>query len=186
MRVEIRQLHERLGATTIYVTHDQIEAMTMADKIVLMQGGRIVQMGTPDDLYDRPKSKYVADFIGSPAMNFVEGTIARKDGKPMFVADHICVELRSTFDDIKEGHRVICGIRPSDLSIDEDGAIEGKVELAEKTGADIQLHMRLQGQEFTAVVERITNIQSRQTVKLSVAPERVHIFDADTELRIGE
>lgn len=184
MRVEIRQLHERLKATTLYVTHDQIEAMTMADKIVLMQGGRIVQIGTPDDLYDRPNSKFVADFIGSPAMNFIEGVIAKKGKKIIFTADHISVELPPALKRLKQGRRVICGIRPSDLSIDAKGSIIGDVQLAEKTGADIQLRMRLQGQEFTAVVERSTNVKTGETVKLSVSPERVHIFDVDTEQRV--
>ncbi len=185
MRVEIRLLHERLGATTIYVTHDQIEAMTMADKIVLMQAGRIIQVGTPDDLYDRPNAKFVADFIGSPAMNFIDGQIVRGDGKAMFRAEQFELELGPEFSRAEHGQQVICGIRPSDLAIDPDGAIQGEVQLAEKTGADIQLHMSLQGREFVAVVERHTNVKANQTVSLSVAPQQVHIFDATTEQRLG-
>ncbi len=184
MRVEIRQLHEKLGATTIYVTHDQIEAMTMADKIVLMQGGRIVQVGTPDNLYDRPNSKYVADFIGSPAMNFISGVIKRDNGRTRFHAEHISVDLPQSYKSVSEGRRVICGIRPSDLTLDPNGSIEGQIQLVEKTGADIQLHLMLQQQEFVAVVERHADVVAGRTVRLNVAPAQVHIFDAESEQRI--
>lgn len=186
MRVEIRQLHERLGATTIYVTHDQIEAMTMADKIVLMQGGRIIQMGPPDDLYDKPNSKYVADFIGSPSMNFIEGTISHSAKKAIFSASNMNVDLPKSFSKVEEGRKVVCGIRPSDVVIDEKGSIVGKVLLVEKTGADIQLHLSVQDQDFSAIVSRETKVKAGESITLSIVPKLVHIFDAKTELRIDE
>jgi multiple sugar transport system ATP-binding protein len=112
MRVEIRQLHDRLGTTTIYVTHDQIEAMTMADKIVLMKEGRIEQVGTPDELYDRPASLYAADFIGSPSMNFITGEIAADEGGPVFRTEGVRLALGGGLQ-AHAGQRVTCGLRPS-------------------------------------------------------------------------
>ena len=185
MRVEIRQLHERLGATTIYVTHDQIEAMTMGDKIVLMEGGSIIQMGTPDDLYDTPNCRYVADFIGSPGMNFIAGEIAQGAEGPEFVRDDLRLRLPAAFAAEAPGRKVICGVRPSDVVIAADGAIRGNVQLAEKTGADIQLHLTVLRQDFTAVVPRDVTVRAGEAVALSLAPEQAHIFDAETELRIG-
>ena len=106
-------------------------------------------------------------------------------GKAVFCADQLNVALSHTFDAIKEGKKVICGIRPSDVSVDKNGSILGEVKLAEKTGADIQLHLQVKGQNFTAVVARETNVKVGENLKLGVSPELAHIFDADTELRIN-
>jgi len=186
MRVEIRQLHDRLGATTIYVTHDQIEAMTMADKIVLMQDGKIVQVGTPDDLYDKPNSIFVADFIGSPSMNFIEGVLASDDNGAFFSADHVAVRLPGSFNGLEAGHKVTCGIRPSDVSLAENGTIAGTLQLAEKTGADVQLHASIQGHDFIAIAPRDAPVKAGETVSFDVPPEKVHLFDAETNQRLGD
>lgn len=184
MRVEIRQLHDRLGATTLYVTHDQIEAMTMADKIVLMQGGNIVQTGTPDELYDSPKSKYVAEFIGSPAMNFMSGELKTSDGAAFFSSGDLKLSLGDRFADLSNGRKIICGIRPTDVVLNKAGAISGKLVIAEKTGADIQLHMKVQGEEFSAVVSRDVRLSAGDDVALGVESNRIHIFDALSEQRL--
>jgi multiple sugar transport system ATP-binding protein len=183
MRVEIRQLHDRLRATTIYVTHDQIEAMTMADKIVLMQGGRIAQVGTPDDLYDRPNSRYVAEFIGSPGINCLEGRIVADGGRATFRAENIDVTLPPGYA-AHDGRRVTCGIRPTDVVLNGSGAIQGRLQIVEKTGADLVLHLDVTGTEFVVVAPRATQARAGDTLSLAVKPEKVHIFDADTGLRV--
>ena len=183
MRVEIRQLHERQGATTIYVTHDQIEAMTMADKIVLMRGGKVEQLGTPDELYDRPVSKYAADFIGSPSMNFIEGEVAVENGEPVFRAEGVAAPLPPGMAQY-QGLRTIAGLRPSDLQPVENGAIHGRLMLAEKTGADQNLHVQAAGVDVVACAARTYPAHQGQTIALAIQPERVHLFDARTERRL--
>lgn len=184
MRVEIRQLHDRLNATTIYVTHDQIEAMTMADKIVLMRGGKIVQEGTPDDLYDRPNSIYVAEFIGSPQINAISGKIVSANGLPHFKAGDLSVILPQEYT-VHNGRDVICGIRPNDVTLDPSGAIYGKVKIAEKTGADVQFHLTINGAEFVAVASRAAHENSGTDMTFGISPDKVHIFDATTGVRIS-
>mgnify|MGYP006272299905 FL=1 len=183
MRFEIRRLHDRLGTTTVYVTHDQIEAMTMADKIVLMRGGAIEQVGTPDDLYDRPLSRFAADFIGSPAMNFVDGTVEANGGAPAFIADGIHLALPSATA-ARPGQRLTCGVRPADLTLSEDGAIIGDLILAEKTGADLNLHLSVQGRDFVATAPRDAQLTPGAPVRLGVEPARVHLFDPDSGRRV--
>ncbi len=183
MRFEIRQLHDRLGTTTIYVTHDQIEAMTMADKIVLMRGGTIEQVGTPDELYDRPVSRFAADFIGSPAMNFVEGTVEANGNAPAFVAEGIHLALPVSLT-VAPGSPVVCGIRPPDLVLNADGSIEGRLVLAEKTGPDVQLHLSVAGQDFIATASRDAAVEAGGLVRLSVAPDKLHLFDPQSGRRL--
>ena len=185
MRVEIRQLHDRLGATTIYVTHDQIEAMTMADKIILMKGGKIEQVGSPDDLYERPATLFAADFIGSPSMNFVAGDVNLKRGKPYFTGPHVNLPLQSQYK-VHAGKRVICGMRPTDLSLVDNGPISGSVKLVEKTGADINLHIGLsKAASLIATQARENNIKPGDTVELSLSANTIHLFDAESEQRLN-
>ncbi len=183
MRVEIRQLHNRLGTTTIYVTHDQIEAMTMADKIVLMKGGDIEQVGTPDELYDRPVSRYAADFIGSPAMNFVEAEVVVENGAPLLVTEGVRLALPGEAGRIA-GKKVICGLRPSDLMLSEDGDIVGEVILAEKTGADQNLHLSIRGEDFVATAPRDAAVAPGGVARLRVAQDKIHLFDIESGRRL--
>ena len=184
MRVEIRQLHNRLGATTIYVTHDQIEAMTMADRIVLMQGGKIVQEGSPDEIYEKPNSKYVADFIGSPSMNFFDGEIVAENGAPVFKASGVSVPVPAA-GSARAGRKAILGVRPNDLAVSSDGPIRGTVILSETTGSDVQLHVDVDGHDAVAVVPRSERRRSGEAVGLTVAPHAIHLFDAETQIRLG-
>lgn len=189
MRVEIRQLHDRLATTTIYVTHDQIEAMTMADKIVLMHQGRIIQVGTPDDLYDLPNSKYVAEFIGSPTMNFLSGHIHRASSGSKFTGKDIALPLPAHFDQYEDGRAVTCGIRPADVSLSDSSAsgdpgLPGKLDLIEKTGADVQLHATVEGAEFVAVVPRGIDVKAGSAILFGITASKLHVFDAATELRL--
>ena len=183
MRFEIRRLHDRLGATTIYVTHDQIEAMTMADRIVLMKGGEIEQVGTPEELYDRPVSRFAADFIGSPTMNFVEGR-AVSDGTALgFVGGGLELPLPGAID-ARPGQSLVCGMRPADLALSEDGNVEGELVFAEKTGAELNLHLSIAGADFVATAPRDANVTAGETVRLHVVPEKLHLFDAETDRRL--
>jgi multiple sugar transport system ATP-binding protein len=183
MRLEIRQLHNRLGATTIYVTHDQIEAMTMADRIVLMQGGRIVQAGSPDEIYEKPVSKYVADFIGSPAMNFIDGEIVAQNGVPTFGAPGVAVALPGGTK-AKVGQKAILGLRPNDLAPSSTGEISGKLMLTETTGAEVHLHLDVDGRDIVAVSNRAGRAAIGTHMAFTVAPNAIHLFDRETELRI--
>jgi len=183
MRVEIRQLHNRLEATTIYVTHDQIEAMTMADKIVLMKGGDVEQIGSPDEVYDRPASRYAADFIGSPSMNFVDGEIGSEQGAPIFAGPGIRLPLPAATG-ARQGQRLTLGVRPADLAIADNGPIKGEVILTEKTGADVQIHTRIGDGDFIAIAPRDQVYAPGQSVAFDVAAGKMHLFDPESGRRV--
>jgi multiple sugar transport system ATP-binding protein len=186
MRTEIKELHQRLGTTTIYVTHDQIEAMTMADKIVLMHDGMVEQVGPPLELYDRPQNLTVAGFIGSPAMNFLSGTLAGANGAPVVETGdgfHLPVPpgTRSS-----PGRRVVYGIRPEhlDLAPNEAAPMPLKVSVVEPTGADTQVVCRVAAGEISAVFKERHEFRPGQEIGLSPVIANVHLFDADTGRRI--
>ena len=178
MRYEIRRIHDRLEATTVYVTHDQIEAMTMADEIVVMRGGEIMQMGSPDDVYDRPANRFVADFIGSPSINLLDGTL--ENGGVSFKGTPLPapkVEAR--------GRDVVYGVRPVDIGLAEDGAVVGRVLMAETTGAETLLHVDLEGEELRVVIPERRRLREGEEVRLSIDPANVHLFDPKTEARLS-
>lgn len=183
MRTEIRQLHNRLKTTTIYVTHDQIEAMTMADKIVVMRAGKIEQIGSPDDIYDRPASKYVADFIGSSSINFLPGTVVVADGIPAVDTATGLVPI-DTATTAKPGQRVIIGVRPTDIQVDGSGPLSAKSVLLERLGHDAQLFCDGPDGRFIAVVDKAARFNEGSQVRFAVTPSKVHVFDAGTEVRI--
>ncbi len=174
MRVEIRQLHGRLGTTTIYVTHDQIEAMTMADKIVLMREGQIEQVGTPDDLFDSPRTRFAADFIGSPSMNFLEGSIEESDGHAYFRSPGLRLSVP---DKMAENNSVTAGLRPTDLVIEDSGPLVGDVILSEKTGADVNLHVRTESGPIIVTVSKEMSVLAGDNIRLTINPEKLHLFD---------
>jgi multiple sugar transport system ATP-binding protein len=183
MRAEIKDLHQRLKTTTIYVTHDQIEAMTMADKIVVMHDGIIEQMGSPLELYDRPKNTFVAGFIGSPSMNFIEGRI-RVDGSAWVeAAGGIKLPLGSAPAN-SDGRSVIYGVRPEHLELSNDGT-DAQVTVLEPTGAETQLLAKLAGTNVVAIYRDRRNFRPGQTVKLRSKPDAVHLFDGETRQRIA-
>ncbi len=183
MRTEIRQLHNRLKTTTIYVTHDQIEAMTMADTIVVMRAGKIEQIGSPDDVYDRPASKYVADFVGGTATNFLPGTVVGGAGGPAVdtASGRVVLDPDSA---AKPGQRVILGVRPTDVTVAPDGAIGAKVMLLERLGHDAQLFCDGPDGRFVAIVDKTLRFDEGSDVRFAVPPAKVHVFDAETEARI--
>ena len=182
MRAEIRELHQRLKSTTIYVTHDQIEAMTMADKIVVMQNGYIEQVGTPLDLYDRPANTFVAGFIGSPSMNLISATVASKEGGIIAMTEAGTLELPSGHS-LSEGQKIILGIRPEALMPAETG-LKVAVAVVEPTGAETHLVTRSEGQEFTSVMRERSDFTIGQQICLSAPKTSLHLFDAESAKRL--
>ena len=184
MRYEIRRLHDRLQTTTIYVTHDQIEAMTMADEIVVMRDGNIEQLGTPEEIYDRPANCFVADFIGSPSINFLQGEVQGDGGAPVFRAAGMTLPLPRD-SAATPGQAVICGVRPVDLSVSADGPVKAEVILVESTGAESHLLLSLDGHEIRAVSQGRVKARPGEVCGLSIDPATLHFFDAASERRIG-
>jgi multiple sugar transport system ATP-binding protein len=185
MRSEIRELHQTLGTTTIYVTHDQIEAMTMADQIVVMREGRIAQTGTPLDLYDNPASVFVAEFIGSPSMNMVS-TIAKGGAKPSVVFNEETLLLPPNLS-VKDGQEITLGIRPENLILSKKGrknTLTAKVIVIEPTGSETHVVMRFGKQDIVAVFRERHPLEIGQTIHLTYEPEKVHFFDTKTGLNL--
>jgi len=188
MRAEIRELHQRLRTTTVYVTHDQVEAMTMADKIVVLRSGYVEQIGSPLDLYDTPANRFVAGFIGSPAMNFIEGTV-QGGAEPVFVGrEGETVKLPSKFVGIGSQPATL-GVRPEHVSVvpvGTPGSLTAKVMVVEPTGAETLVITRLGPSQITAVSKERQRLQSGQEIGLSFEVPAVHLFEHGTarELRI--
>jgi multiple sugar transport system ATP-binding protein len=182
MRGEIKELHQRLKTTTIYVTHDQVEAMTMADRIVVMRDGVVEQAGLPLDLYDRPKSLFVAGFIGSPAMNLLKGAI-RINGKPSFVTEAgIELPLKSAPGG-SDGRPSIYGIRPEHFLLGE-GPVKAEVSVVEPTGSETQVFAKLGDQRIVGVFRERVSARPGEVLMLSPNLGSVHLFDADSGLRL--
>jgi multiple sugar transport system ATP-binding protein len=176
MRTEIKDLHQRLRTTTVYVTHDQIEAMTMADKIVVMQSGRVEQIGGPLELYDRPANLFVAGFIGSPAMNFFTGHL-RADGKTEFACTHgarLPLPQNATGED---GRPAVYGVRPEHFTLDDDDGAEVTVQVVEPTGAEIQIFAKLGDTDIVAVFRERHAFMPGAKIRLKPDPRFVHLFD---------
>jgi multiple sugar transport system ATP-binding protein len=182
MRTEIKELHQRLKTTTVYVTHDQIEAMTMADKIVVMHDGRIEQIGAPLDLYDKPVNMFVAGFIGSPAMNFVKGTV-RLNGSAAFVADGGVTFPMPAGPGAADGHRVVYGVRPEHLRIDPNG-VQAEVIVTEPTGSEILAVVKVGAQEMQCLFRERLAIDPGETIRIAPMPGMVHLFDEATGARL--
>jgi multiple sugar transport system ATP-binding protein len=179
MRTEIKELHQRLKTTTIFVTHDQIEAMTMADRIVVMHDGIIEQIGTPLELYDSPRNLFVAGFIGSPAMNFLKGA-AKGDGSIEVEGARLPVAGRHS---VADGQPVVYGIRPEHLELANDG-FPAKVAVIEPTGSETMVVVRLGETEVVALFRERHNFAPGQTVHLRPRVEQVHLFDSDSGQRV--
>ena len=185
MRVELKKLHKRLGVTMFYVTHDQVEAMTLADRICLLNQGVVQQVGTPDELFDWPVNRYTAAFLGSPGMNFAEGRLSgglfEAEGLRLPVAaSHLSPEAAS-------GERVVVGVRPHAVSMGAgDGQIQGVVELLEPMGWETHLHLRVGGQSWTLrlAAEEARGLEPGQRASFGVSAEAVRLFDAETGMAL--
>jgi multiple sugar transport system ATP-binding protein len=179
MRTEIKELHQRLKTTTIYVTHDQIEAMTMADKIVVMHDGLVEQIGAPLELYDHPANRFVAGFIGSPAMNFLP-VQARGAGVVFTTSNDFALAARTGLAD---GRDLVAGIRPEHLDIASEG-LEAEVVVIEPTGSETQLYARVGGQEIAAVFRERHEFVPGQRIRLRPRADCLHLFDPSSGQRI--
>jgi ABC-type sugar transport system ATPase subunit len=203
MRVEVARLHRELEATMIYVTHDQVEAMTLADKVVLLHAGRIQQIGAPSALYDRPANRFVARFIGSPTMNLIDGVLEAGDGGPVFHADDVDLRLGELDVDVGGAREVTLGVRPEALvprRLAGDGAPTGgetgrpatdddvpagpgtraTVELVENIGAESIVHLRRGGTSLVARAASQWDAAPGDEVELTWNAERLYLFDGDS------
>jgi multiple sugar transport system ATP-binding protein len=192
MRVELKKLHLRLGTTAIYVTHDQVEAMTLGDRVVVMKDGLIQQVGDPLELYDQPANKFVAGFIGSPAMNFATVTMVDGNGRITAKNAGLEIELPGAHADRLRGHvgrQLTLGIRPENLHVagtaDPEGlTFNSKVEVVEKLGSEILLDVRVGDDTMVAAVDPATRAKVQDSLRLAINPERLHFFDAKTEAAV--
>src|ERR1700741_438205 len=183
MRTEIKELHQRLKTTTVYVTHDQIEAMTMADKIVVMHDGIVEQMGTPLELYDKPDNQFVAGFIGSPAMNFLKGKV-KVNGTATFEGpDGVKLPLTKPPSN-SDGKPVGYGVRPEDFTIAEDGA-ESETIVVDPPGSEAQVFAKLGGEQVVAVFRERHQFNPGDRIRLKPDPTLVHLFDDATGKRLN-
>ena len=206
MRTEISKLHKRLGTTFIYVTHDQTEAMTMGDRIVVMKDGFIQQIDTPTNLYNHPVNQFVAGFIGSPQMNFIDAKLLKVDGK--YVVEFGTEDTKETRGvkytvEVPEakadeealeplvGKEIVLGIRPECIHDEEmfissakTGIIDTTVEVTEMMGAETYLYLNCVGIQLTARVSPRNNVRPQDKIKVAIDPNRIHIFDKETEKSI--
>ncbi|NTG89115.1 sn-glycerol-3-phosphate ABC transporter ATP-binding protein UgpC [Agrobacterium rhizogenes] len=183
MRTEIKTLHQRLGTTMVYVTHDQMEAMTMADRIVVMRGGHIEQVGSPLEIYDRPANSFVAGFIGSPSMNFIEGQVVERNGTAELAAAEGVHWPLPNHARAHIGQSVQLGIRPEHIAVDTDG-VQAKVTIIEPTGSDTHLQLQAGSQSIIASVRDRPSVSVGQSVPLRIDAQKVHLFDPASGKRL--
>jgi len=187
MRTELQRIHDELETTTVYVTHDQEEAMTMSDRIVILAQGHIQQVGTPDEIYNHPANLFVADFIGSPAMNFFD---VQLDGASLTGDDFEYPLSKSSVETVRESTttaELTLGIRPEDISIVEspgERTIEATVDVVEPVGSDNYIYAEIAGQEVTIRVPADVKPTVGNTVSLQFTEEDIHLFDAGTEQNV--
>ena len=174
MRTEIKELHGRLKTTTVYVTHDQIEAMTMADKIVILRDGIIEQQGTPLEVYDNPVNLFVAEFIGSPSMNMMKGEVTAEGVR---MADGTLLPLPAGHK-AKPGQKVVYGIRPEHLDIAK--GIKAVVNVTEPTGPEMHIYVQMGGQEVCVITQERVNLKREDNIEVAPRLDKVHLFDAAT------
>ncbi|MBX3596672.1 MAG: sn-glycerol-3-phosphate ABC transporter ATP-binding protein UgpC [Rhizobiaceae bacterium] len=183
MRVEIAKLHSNLGATMVYVTHDQVEAMTLADRIVVLRAGLVEQLGTPTELYDRPANTFVAGFIGSPKMNFLLATVTATDGNslqlshPAFAGGTLQLR-RPAASEVRVGEKVSVGMRPEHLSLDPAKPLLSlSLDLQENLGGSTQIHARAAGEPITMVVPGRPDLSSGDAITAGIEPNNIYLFD---------
>jgi multiple sugar transport system ATP-binding protein len=182
MRAEIKELHQRLKTTTVYVTHDQVEAMTMADRIVVMNNGVVEQMGSPLDLYDNPKNMFVASFIGSPSMNLLKGKI-KSGTKPSFVTDDGVTLPLAKAPKASDGMPAVYGIRPEHLELGGKG-VKAEVSVLEPMGSETQVFAKLGGQKIVGVFKQRLKAKPGDMLALTPQPGAMHLFDATSGQRL--
>ncbi len=191
MRAEIKHLHTAMQTTFVYVTHDQAEALTLADRIVVMKDGIIQQVGTPDDVYERPRNMFVAAFLGNPAINFLEGTIESETDTPLFRRGALAIALPSKFAtrlSQRADTEVVLGVRPEDVCA-ANGAmpsLAGTVDSVLPVGSDRFLGLKVEGSDVFVRVEKEARHQEGAAIRLGLVAERLHLFDKATGLSLAE
>ena len=192
VRGDLKRLHQRLGITTIYVTHDQVEAMTLGDRVVVMKDGVVQQVGEPLELYNQPANKFVAGFIGSPAMNFATVTVTEANGSVLAENKGLRIKLPDETAQRLRGHvgrQITLGVRPEDLTVattaDADQpCFDATIEVVEQLGSEILLDMKVGEGVMVASVEPTVRVKVRDRLRLAMRPSRLHVFDAKTEAAI--
>jgi multiple sugar transport system ATP-binding protein len=189
MRVELKKLHDRLGTTAIYVTHDQVEAMTLGDRVVVMKDGLVQQVGEPLELYNEPANRFVAGFLGSPSMNFAPVRVEADNGSLWAAGDGLRIKVPAAVADRlgrHAGRQITMGIRPEDLHLADPAdpaelGFDAVVEVIEKLGSEILLDVAVGGQMMVAAVEPSVRAAVRDRLRLALNPARLHFFDRETE-----
>jgi len=177
VRLELKQLHKQIRSTIVYVTHDQVEAMTLGDKVVVMRDGEVCQMGKPETIYDRPEDTFVATFIGSPEINLYMGKLVQKEGRTHFLGNGFSIDLGGLKLNIQEGE-IEVGIRPEDMGVGEGrfSTIEAKVEMISNVGSENYIHARLGQESLTVRAPKEIKIQPGEVIPLNIQPHQLHIF----------
>ncbi len=186
-RANIARLHQRLKTTTVYVTHDQVEAMTMGQRIAVMSEARLQQVGTPQSLYDHPINRFVAGFIGSPSMNFLPVTLQGSGDAVTLVAEGLNVPLPSDFTGVVSGSTAIMGIRPEHLDLQATGpagTLQGKADVVEYLGNEELIHVSAGGNDVVAVVDSAYRVKPGDVLDLKVPLDKIHLFDPESGLSL--
>jgi len=189
-RAEIARLHQRLGTTTVYVTHDQVEAMTMGERIAVMSEARLQQVGSPQELYDHPDNRFVAGFIGSPAMNFLEVDVTRTGDAVQLKGDGIDIPLPDRYmAGFKKfsGNKLIAGVRPEHLDVTSEGpsgSLSGNADVVEYLGNEELIHLSVGGHDIVALIGSEHRAKPGDDLTLHISLEKVHLFDPDSTLAL--
>ena len=183
-RKELIELTGELKSTVIYVTHDQVEAMTMGHRLAVMNNGEVVQLDTPENIFSRPSSRFVAEFIGSPPMNFLQVEIVEKNNKRVFQQDSFEVHVPDSMKALKETS-VILGFRPNELELVSRGGISGTVSVVETLGSEKLVYLKLGEKTISLLVPTAEKINSGENVRFKINPESLHLFNIANETRIS-
>jgi multiple sugar transport system ATP-binding protein len=184
VRLELRKLHKQIGATMIYVTHDQVEAMTLGDRIVVMNKGKIHQTGSPEDVYQRPADKFVATFVGSPVMNFLQGDIYMDKGILKFHSKDFSLKLENNIDSF-DGKNIEIGIRPEDISFESKkgtGDVTVEIEMISHIGSEQYIHVLLGKTNLTIRAPKSANFKPGEILTISILPSKLHFFKNGTRI----
>lgn len=186
LRRELKLLHKNLQSTMIYVTHDQVEAMTLATRIVVMRSGKIQQIGAPADVYQQPENLFVAGFLGAPAMNFLQGTLKRAGAKSLFAALHFTLDVSDYKFRVSaaDSNAVVAGIRPEHIQLDPAGAHEAVVSLVEPMGNHQVIWIDFHGCSLSLISHEVVDIKAEQSVRFNIDQQRITLFDQVSEQRI--
>jgi ABC-type sugar transport system ATPase subunit len=184
MRGQIKEILSELSKATVIVTHDQLEALTMADRIAVMRDGRIEQIATPHDIFAHPKNVFVAGFIGTPQMNLLEGELLAQNGKAVFAlaGQEVALDITDASEQLRQGKSYTVGIRPRGLepvSEATPGSLSAVVDLVEPMGAETLLHLQADGQDIRVVLDRHQVVREGERLHLGLAADKLHLFGQD-------